>query len=277
VVTWADLRTPTAVHVAQWLRRPLLLYHWIDYPPFGREVEIVVLREPTVSDSPAPEVVAAVTRLRESDLVKPPGTRRRSTRPGHWSSAGRPRPTDLSCAVHAPQVGRRDDIPVYDDAFQRDFPDADAHGVSRSPTTYPTLMSGEEQRLGRWHPACTCLRHRSFAVRTDEDLARVCAGSRRASSSPRPESRHDQRLGKWCGLNRTRGVQLSPHHIRLPASARALAAEHPRRNLGGPPSTLPSWLGQPGSTGIPRMDHFTPLTASRVRLGARSPRPRRLG
>ncbi|MCS7478496.1 AAA family ATPase [Umezawaea endophytica] len=49
------------------------LYHWIDYPPFEREVEIVVLREPSVSESLARRVVAAVTRLRELDLAKPPG------------------------------------------------------------------------------------------------------------------------------------------------------------------------------------------------------------
>ena len=49
------------------------MYHWIDYPPFEREVEIVVLREPSVSESLAREVVAAVTRLRDLDLAKPPG------------------------------------------------------------------------------------------------------------------------------------------------------------------------------------------------------------
>jgi MoxR-like ATPase len=49
------------------------MYHWIDYPPFDREVEIVLLRQPTVPEALARSVVAAVTRLRELDLVKPPG------------------------------------------------------------------------------------------------------------------------------------------------------------------------------------------------------------
>jgi MoxR-like ATPase len=49
------------------------LYHWIDYPPPEREVEIVLLREPAVSAELARRVVAAVTRLRELDLAKPPG------------------------------------------------------------------------------------------------------------------------------------------------------------------------------------------------------------
>jgi MoxR-like ATPase len=49
------------------------MYHWIDYPPFEREVEIVLLRSPSVSARLAESVVAAVTRLRELDLVKPPG------------------------------------------------------------------------------------------------------------------------------------------------------------------------------------------------------------
>ena len=49
------------------------MYHWIDYPPFDREVEIVLLRQPSVPAALARSVVAAVTRLRELDLVKPPG------------------------------------------------------------------------------------------------------------------------------------------------------------------------------------------------------------
>jgi MoxR-like ATPase len=49
------------------------MYHWIDYPPFDREVEIVLLRSPSVPAALARSVVTAVTRLRELDLVKPPG------------------------------------------------------------------------------------------------------------------------------------------------------------------------------------------------------------
>ena len=49
------------------------LYHWIGYPPADREVEIVLLREPGVAPELARKVVAAVHRLRELDLAKPPG------------------------------------------------------------------------------------------------------------------------------------------------------------------------------------------------------------
>ena len=49
------------------------LYHWIGYPPAEREVEIVLIREPGVSEALARKVVAAVHRLRELDLAKPPG------------------------------------------------------------------------------------------------------------------------------------------------------------------------------------------------------------
>ncbi|HEX7269862.1 MAG TPA: MoxR family ATPase, partial [Streptosporangiaceae bacterium] len=49
------------------------LYHWIGYPPADREVEIVLIKEPGVSDALARKVVAAVNRLRELDLAKPPG------------------------------------------------------------------------------------------------------------------------------------------------------------------------------------------------------------
>jgi MoxR-like ATPase len=49
------------------------LYHWVGYPAYEREVEIVLVREPGVADSLARKVVAAVHRLRSLDLVKPPG------------------------------------------------------------------------------------------------------------------------------------------------------------------------------------------------------------
>ncbi len=49
------------------------LYHWIGYPSPERELEIVLVREPKVSQALARKVVAAVHRLRELDLAKPPG------------------------------------------------------------------------------------------------------------------------------------------------------------------------------------------------------------
>jgi MoxR-like ATPase len=49
------------------------LYHWIGYPPAAREVEIVLVRAPGVPETLARKVVAAVNRLRELDLAKPPG------------------------------------------------------------------------------------------------------------------------------------------------------------------------------------------------------------
>jgi MoxR-like ATPase len=49
------------------------LYHWIDFPDLEREVEIVRLRAPGVSDRLARSVASAVARLRELELVKRPG------------------------------------------------------------------------------------------------------------------------------------------------------------------------------------------------------------
>jgi MoxR-like ATPase len=49
------------------------LYHWVDYPSPEREVEIILVRAPGVSGALARKVVAAVNRLRELDLAKPPG------------------------------------------------------------------------------------------------------------------------------------------------------------------------------------------------------------
>jgi MoxR-like ATPase len=49
------------------------MYHWIGYPAPEREVEIVLVRAPGVSQALAGKVVAAVGRLREMELAKPPG------------------------------------------------------------------------------------------------------------------------------------------------------------------------------------------------------------
>jgi MoxR-like ATPase len=49
------------------------MYHWIGYPDPDREVEIVTVQAPEVSEALARKVVTAVNRLREMDLAKPPG------------------------------------------------------------------------------------------------------------------------------------------------------------------------------------------------------------
>jgi MoxR-like ATPase len=49
------------------------LYHWVGYPSPEREVEIILVRAPGTSETLARKVVAAVNRLRDLDLAKPPG------------------------------------------------------------------------------------------------------------------------------------------------------------------------------------------------------------
>lgn len=49
------------------------MYHWIPYPAAKREVEIVLARNPEATERLAEKVVAAVNRLRDMDLAKPPG------------------------------------------------------------------------------------------------------------------------------------------------------------------------------------------------------------
>ncbi len=49
------------------------LYHWIDFPDLEREIEIIKLRVPGVSEKLARAVATAVARLRGIDLIKPPG------------------------------------------------------------------------------------------------------------------------------------------------------------------------------------------------------------
>jgi MoxR-like ATPase len=49
------------------------LYHWVDYPSFEREKEILAARVPEAQQALSREVVAFVQRLRTEDLFKRPG------------------------------------------------------------------------------------------------------------------------------------------------------------------------------------------------------------
>ncbi len=49
------------------------LYHWVDYPGYERELEILRARAPEASEALSREVVAFVQALRTEDLFKTPG------------------------------------------------------------------------------------------------------------------------------------------------------------------------------------------------------------
>ncbi len=49
------------------------LYHWIDYPDAEREVEIVRRHVKGASETLAVQVATAISRMRDSDVQKPPG------------------------------------------------------------------------------------------------------------------------------------------------------------------------------------------------------------
>ena len=49
------------------------LYHWVDYPSFDRELQILNSRAPEAQASLSREVVAFVQKLRREDLFKRPG------------------------------------------------------------------------------------------------------------------------------------------------------------------------------------------------------------
>jgi len=49
------------------------LYHWVAHPGFEREVAILRRRLPEITESLARDVARAVRRMREVDLLKPPG------------------------------------------------------------------------------------------------------------------------------------------------------------------------------------------------------------
>jgi MoxR-like ATPase len=92
------------------------LYHWIGYPPAEREVEIVLLREPGVGEALTRKVVAAVHRLRELDLAKPPGVAETIDWARTLSFLGE---TDLNTSVASDTLGavvkERDDLDLVRD------------------------------------------------------------------------------------------------------------------------------------------------------------------
>jgi MoxR-like ATPase len=101
------------------------MYHWIDYPPAEREVEIVLLRSPSVSVELARKVVAAVTRLRELDLAKPPGVAETIDWARTLDFLGA---TTLSPAVAADTLGavvkEHDDLSLVRESLEEIVPDA---------------------------------------------------------------------------------------------------------------------------------------------------------
>jgi MoxR-like ATPase len=101
------------------------MYHWIDYPPAEREVEIVLLRAPAVAETLARKVVAAVQRLRELDLVKPPGVAETIDWARTLDFLGE---TDLTRDVAADTLGavvkERDDLALVRESLEEIVPDA---------------------------------------------------------------------------------------------------------------------------------------------------------
>jgi MoxR-like ATPase len=49
------------------------LYHWVDYPGFDREIEILTARAPEVAETLSRQIVAFVQSLRTEDIFKKPG------------------------------------------------------------------------------------------------------------------------------------------------------------------------------------------------------------
>jgi MoxR-like ATPase len=95
------------------------MYHWIGYPAPEREVEIVLVRAPGVSQALAAKVVAAVGRLREMELAKPPGVAETIDWVRTLDFLGQ---TDLDTEVAADTLGavikERDDLELVRDNLE---------------------------------------------------------------------------------------------------------------------------------------------------------------
>ena len=86
------------------------LYHWVEHPSFDREVAILRLRLPAITDRLAADVAGATRRMRELDLIKPPGVAESLD----WASAldalgGRRLDPDLAAATLGAVLKYRED------------------------------------------------------------------------------------------------------------------------------------------------------------------------
>jgi len=89
------------------------LYHWIDYPDVAREAEIVRLRVPGVSEELARSVAQATARLREIDLIKPPGPAESIDWAASVAALGAPRlDSEVAGATLGAVIKNRDDLTV---------------------------------------------------------------------------------------------------------------------------------------------------------------------
>ena len=78
------------------------LFHWIGHPQLAREIEIVRLRVPDVSERLAAQAAAFVRGLRRLDLAKPPGVAETIDWTRALSALGR---EDIDAAVVADTLG----------------------------------------------------------------------------------------------------------------------------------------------------------------------------
>jgi MoxR-like ATPase len=78
------------------------LYHWVEHPDVDREVAILRSRLPEVTDRLATQVATAAKRMRELDLIKPPGVAESLDWAGALVTLGAP---DLTAGTAAATLG----------------------------------------------------------------------------------------------------------------------------------------------------------------------------
>jgi MoxR-like ATPase len=87
------------------------LYHWVEHPDFDREVAILRRRLPAVTAELAAQVATAAGRLRELDLIKPPGVAESIDWAGALTTLGARRlDPDVAAATLGAVLKYREDI-----------------------------------------------------------------------------------------------------------------------------------------------------------------------
>src|SRR5439155_684362 len=160
------------------------LYHWISHPDFERELAILRVRAPEVPETLARQVAAATEAVRAVGLDVPVG--RAVTFAEALTLTGVDRSGPVYWAGRTTLLGRPEDIPVYDRAFDAFWRGRLGLTMARTPPVELTIVldTEEEDEAGegeepaepqgptlvvRWSRQ-EVLRHKDFAAYTHAEF-----------------------------------------------------------------------------------------------------------
>ena len=230
------------------------LYHWVEHPGFDREVAILRQRLPEVTERLAAQVATAAGRMRELDLIKPPGVAESIDWAGALVALGaRALDPDLAAATLGAVLKYREDV------------DPGPGHRPRQPGRQPAMTRGGgldvDRAAGRVRADAAARRRRR---RRPTGCRRCCARSTPWAPSHRTASTGP--AGRRSAPSPTTWRSTTPRSSRTSA-----ATGRPARPIVNPAPTLPSiaapyTAGPPGESADDDESQILGLSASTVEI-----------